>query len=87
MRDADPLTAHLTRQPRAPTVPDDPDSVPVEWRQWLNGQQNLPPSVTPTSGANATLDRYEDVVIEERQATDAAATQPDAKAQRHDKEG
>ena len=35
----------------------DPDSVPVEWRLWLSGQQNRPPNVMPTSGANSTLDR------------------------------
>ena len=35
----------------------DPDSVPVEWRLWLSGQQNRPPNIAPTSGANSTLDR------------------------------
>ena len=82
-----PLTRSPLVSPTAPNMADDPDSVPVEWRQWLNGQQNLPPTITPTSGANATLDRYEDLVIEARpeEATDATtAAQADATGQRHD---
>ena len=45
---------------------DDPDSIPVEWRLWLSGQQRLPPNEAAPSGANGTLDRLEELPVEER---------------------
>lgn len=59
---------------------DDPDSVPVEWRIWLAGQQRLPPNLVPVSGANSTLDRLEDVPIEEMHRGDAGASVAPMKA-------
>lgn len=49
------------------SLADDPDSVPMEWRAWLAGQQRLPPNQVPMSGANATLDRLEPMSEEEQQ--------------------
>ena len=54
-------------------VPDDPDSVPVEWRLWLNGQQHHPPTIAPTSADNAALHRLEDLVADEQQPAEQSS--------------
>ena len=57
----------------ARALADDPDSVPIEWRLWLSGQQRLPPTIAPPSGANATLDR---LAVDAIPAADGATEQP-----------
>ena len=64
---AHPVHTHSAETHIAPCVSaDDPDMVPVEWRLWLSGQQRLPPNEAAPSGANSTLDRLEELPMEER---------------------